>query len=203
MLSESSKFLEQAFDVLNDIYFNDELPRVVITIQSSPKTNGHITTEKIWNGENDSYYEINISAEHLNRTCEEVLATLVHEMVHLYCMERGIADTSKNGRYHNKHFKVECEKRDLHIEYAKYIGYSVTSPTENFIKNLKNNNLICDLSLVRKTGEEQVSTTGGNGRQKSSTRKYVCPSCGISVRATKEVYIICKLCMSDMVKECR
>lgn len=203
MLSESSKFLEQAFDVLNDIYFNDELPRVVITIQSSPKTNGHITTEKIWNGENNSYYEINISAEHLNRPCEEVLATLVHEMVHLYCMEKGIADTSKNGRYHNKRFKGECEKRDLHIEYAKYIGYSVTSPTENFIKILKKNNLIYDLGFVRSTGEEQIPTSGGNGKQKSSTRKYICPSCGISVRATKEVEIICKLCMNDMVKECK
>ena len=203
MLSESSKFLEHAFDMLNDIYFNSELPNVVITIQSSPRTNGHITTQKIWSGVDNCYYEINISAEHLNRPCEQVLATLVHEMVHLYCMERGIADTSKNGRYHNKRFKAECEKRDLHIEYAQYIGYSVTVPTENFIKILKMNNLICDLGFVRSTGETLPPTSGGNSRPKSSTRKYICPSCGISVRATKEVEIICKLCMCDMMKECK
>lgn len=189
--------------MLNDIYFNSELPNVVITIQSSPRTNGHITTQKIWNGVDNCYYEINISAEHLNRPCEQVLATLLHEMVHLYCMERGIADTSKNGRYHNKRFKAECEKRDLHIEYAQYIGYSVTVPTENFIKILKMNNLICDLGFVRSTGETMPPTSGGNSRPKSSTRKYICPSCGISVRATKEVEIICKLCMCDMMKECK
>lgn len=115
MLSDSAKFLEHAFDMLNGIYFDSQLPNVVITIQSSPKTNGHITTQKIWNEAENYYYEINISAEHLNRPCENVLATLLHEMVHLYCMEWGIADTSKNGRYHNKRFKAECEKRDLHI----------------------------------------------------------------------------------------
>ena len=201
MLSESSKFLEQAFDVLNMIYFDNELPNVVITIQSSPRTNGHITTQKIWNGVDDCYYEINISAEHLNRPCEQVMATLVHEMVHLYCMENGIADTSKNGRYHNKRFKAECEKRDLHIEYAQYIGYSVTSPTDKFIEILKKNDLMYDLGFVRSTLEQTSPTSGGNSRPKSSTRKYICPSCGISVRATKDVEIICKLCMCDMVKE--
>lgn len=201
MLSESSKFLEQAFSMLNYIYFNDELPEVVITIQSSPKTNGHITTQKVWNGAEECFYEINISAEHLNRPCEQVMATLVHEMVHLYCMEKGIADTSKNGRYHNKNFKVECEKRDLHIEYAQYIGYSVTSPTEKFIDTLKKCDLIYDLGLARETSV--VATSGGKSKPKNSTRKYLCPMCGISVRATKDVEIMCKQCMCDMLKENR
>ena len=200
MLSDSAKFLEHAFDMLNGIYFDSQLPNVVITIQSSPKTNGHITTQKIWSDAEYYYYEINISAEHLNRPCENVLATLLHEMVHLYCMEWGIADTSKNGRYHNKRFKAECEKRDLHIEYAQYIGYSVTSPTESFIKILQVNDLICDLGLARSTGEPESPTSGGGEKPRGSTRKYVCPSCGISVRATKDVEIICKLCMTDMVK---
>ena len=90
MLSDATKFLEQAFDMLNGICFDSQLPNVVITIQSTPKTNGHITTEKIWSNAEYYYYEINISEEHLNRPCEQVLATLVHEMVHWYCMEWGM-----------------------------------------------------------------------------------------------------------------
>ena len=33
----------------------------------------------------------------------------------------------------NKRFKAEAEKRDLKIEYAQYIGYGVTSPTDKFV----------------------------------------------------------------------
>ena len=38
------------------------------------------------------------------------------------------------------------------------------------------------------------------GKKKSSTRKYICQHCGISVRATKDVDIICGDCMDVMVK---
>ena len=204
LLSSETKFLEYAFDILNHVYFNSELPKVVITIQSSPKTYGHITTQKIWNGLENNYYEINLSAENLNRPPENVLATLVHEMVHLYCMENNIADTSKNGRYHNKHFKEQAEKRDLHIEYRQYIGYSHTEPTDLFIATLEKHNLMHNISFERGGFTFQPPTGGNdnggvNGKPKSSTRKYKCPNCGISVRATKTVELICKNCMQDMI----
>ena len=35
MLSDSAKFLEHAFNMLNGIYFDSQLPNVVITIQST------------------------------------------------------------------------------------------------------------------------------------------------------------------------
>ncbi len=39
-----------------------------------------------------------ISAQSIySRPIESVLATLLHEMVHLYCMINGIKDTSNNG----------------------------------------------------------------------------------------------------------
>ncbi len=37
-------------------------------------------------------------------------------------------------------------------------------------------------------------------RKPSSTRKYICPHCGMSVRATKEVRIMCVDCMEVMEK---
>ena len=95
----------------------------MITIQSRPKAYGYITCNEVWTDTDRSYYEINITAEYLNRPIENVLATLQHEMVHLYCMVNGIQDTSKAGRYHNKNFKAEAEKRGLLIEYVKYIRF--------------------------------------------------------------------------------
>ena len=43
-----------------------------------------------------------ISGEGLARTPREVLATLLHEAAHALADARGITDTSRQGRYHNR-----------------------------------------------------------------------------------------------------
>ena len=137
MLSEHSKFLEHAYEVLNVVYFDNSLPEAVITIQSSQRAYGHITVGKVWQDSWDSYHEINISAEYLNRPVENIIATLLHECCHLYAMENNIKDTSNNYRYHNKKFKEIGEARDLNISYQEGIGWSVTKPTEKLMKTIK------------------------------------------------------------------
>lgn len=203
MIAQDNAMLEKAFDILNRVYFESALPKVMITIQSRPKAYGYITTHEVWRDNAASYYEINISAEHLNRPIENVLATLQHEMVHLYCMVNDIADTSKSGRYHNKLFKSEAEKRGLLIEYAPYIGYSKTQPSTEFIAVLKDNGLM-EFGIDHHRDDSlppSPSTGGQTGKRKSSTRKYICPSCGMSVRATREVNILCGDCMCTMEVE--
>ena len=212
MLSADSTLLEAAFDSLNKKYFDGSLPKAVITIQSSPKCYGYITVHKVWKDSEASYHEINIGAEYLARPIEHVLATLLHEMVHLYCMVNGIQDTSNGGRYHNKRFKAEAEKRDLKIEYAKYIGYSITSPTDKFISSILKQGLFRNIEHCRTGGcsiipppyptdENGSGASGGSsGKKKTSTRKYRCSHCGISVRATKDVNIICGDCLDTMTK---
>lgn len=205
MLGDKCKWLEYCYNVLNDVYFEGKLPPVVITMMSSKGTYGHITVKKVWNNSGEYLHELNITAEYLHRRVENLLCTLVHEQTHLYCMENNISDTSKSGKYHNKNFKIEAEKRDLEIGYQKYIGYSVTFPTERFIQVIKQNGLYdIDLNCYRTGGVgESVAggssggggdDNGGNCKPKSSTRKYVCHMCGNSVRATKDVNIGCLDC---------
>lgn len=215
MLSDHNKFLEQAFFVLNRVYFDDSLPEVVITIQSSQKAYGHITTGKIWKDSWDSYYEINISAEYLNRPVENIIATLVHEMCHLYAMENNIKDTSNNNRYHNKRFKELAEQRDLKISYAPVIGWSVTEPTERLIETIKQYHLDTQMEYVRMGAYQFTNGNDNNGsgsgsdgdngkppKKKSSTRKLICKGCGCSVRATKRgIRIMCMECMQQMIEE--
>lgn len=214
MLSRDSELLENAYRLLNQEYFQGSLVDVFITIQSSPRTYGHTTVNKIWKKAGDknagSYYELNISAEYLDRPVKNVMATLLHEMIHIYCLENNIKDTSNGYRYHNKKFKHEAEKRDLKMSYNNYIGWSITEPTERFIETLKKLGLI-DLKLehYRASGardndnddDVDVDGNGENGKKKkSSTRKYQCPSCNISVRATKDVYLICGNCKETLEK---
>ena len=47
------------------------------------------------------------------------------------------------------------------------------------------------------TGTHSGNTNGAPPKP-SSTRKYVCPCCGMSVRATKEVRIMCMDCGKQM-----
>ena len=48
--------------------------------------------------------------------------------------------------------------------------------------------------MVPPTGGSDGDNEGKQGKKKSSTRKYICDCCGISVRATKDVDIMCINC---------
>ena len=191
-VSQATKFLEDAFDVLNQKYFESALPKAIITIQSSPTAYGHYTKWDAWSDKKHTYREINLGAETLNRPIANTIATLIHEMVHFYCDMNGIQDTSRGGTYHNSRFKFEAEARGLCIEYDKKIGHSITSPS----KELKS--FVAAQGWRNKLTISRQAEFGADGKQKtkkpSSTRKYVCPCCGQSVRATKEVHIACCDC---------
>ena len=217
MLKNMQEVLEYGFEVLNEVYFDNALPPVVITIMSSPRTYGHFTVGKIWKAEENHFNEINISAEHLDRNIENVMATLQHELIHFYCQLNNIADTSQSGRYHNKNFKREAEARGLSISYAKYIGYSVTEPSQEFIEVLQSNGIEKPMNINR-DGVMGIAGIGGNGsgddngkggadgkgiqtgKRKTSTRKYQCPCCGNSFRATKEIRVLCMDCNEQYIK---
>lgn len=193
-ISEAVKFLETAFDALNDKFFAAKLARPMITIQSTPKAYGHFTTYDAWVG-SEARKEINIGAETLNRPIENVVATLVHEMVHYHCLVNEIKDTSRGGTYHNKRFKTEAESHGLTITHDPKIGWSVTQPDEALLAFTKAKKWD-EIKFARNTPKNIGATA-----KKSSTRKYTCPCCGQSIRATKSVNIICGDCMVKMETE--
>lgn len=196
-LSAAVKFLENAFDALNTRYFESALAKPVITIQSSPSAYGHCSVKEIWaDGQGGKRREVNLGAETLNRPVENTIATLVHEMVHLYNLQMGVQDCSRGNTYHNRKFKDEAEKRGLIIEYDKRIGWSRTTPAPELIDFITAQGW-AKVDMAR----DSFGVKGATGKKKSSTRKYICPVCGQSIRATKEVNVICGDCMVKMVTE--
>ena len=201
-ISEEVVFLEEVFDILNERYFESALSRPAITIQSTPRSYGHFTPYDAWNDRGLKLKEINLGAESLRRPVSEVIATLMHEMVHYYCHIQGIKDVSRGNTYHNKHFKEEAEKRGLIISYADGVGYSVTRPSQDIKDLVRDLEWMDKLQLYRnpeykkETGDsgDSKGSMNNDGKKKSSTRKYVCPKCGLSIRATKEVHIACIDC---------
>ena len=197
-------YLEKVFRLLNDEYFDSSLSIPVITIQSTPNEYGNVSVTDRWEVNGERKKELNIGAGTLERHIENVIATMIHEMVHLYCADKNIKDTSRNYTYHNKKFKEEAEKRGIIIEHHKTYGWMITSPSDEIIEFCIKNELE-DIKINRiefyippMTGTGTETGTTGKPKAKSSTRKYKCPCCGTSIRATKEVYIICGECMEKM-----
>lgn len=200
-------YLDKIFNLLNITYFENTLSKPVITIQSTPRAYGHVSCAKVWTSEEEHRHELNIGAGTLNRNIENVVATMLHEMVHLYNMQKGVQDCSRGGAYHNKHFKEEAEKRDLLIEHHPTYGWTITTPTDKLVEWCIENDL-AEIKVTRhdgglafvpptgtKTGDPTPPTaTTATGKKTSSTRKYICMCCGSSVRATKELSIICGKC---------
>lgn len=194
-ISEATAFLENAYVVLNSQYFGGQLQPVVITIQSS-KAYGHYTMWDAWENETEGYREINLGAETLNRPIEQVIATLIHEMVHHYnATVLHQKDTSRGNTYHSKKFKQVAEGTGaVTIGYDPRIGHSPTTPTPALIAFIEEQGWK-GVDLSRNTPEKAT-----RGRT-NGVRKMVCPECGISVRATKAVNIGCLDCGTVMVVE--
>ena len=208
-MSRAVSQLEHIYNALNTDFFQNELPIPIITVQSKPGTYGHCTTSKVWQRKDGGAYELNIAAEVLNYPIEETLDTMLHEMVHLYCRENGIKEVSRGGKYHNKRFKAEAERRGLVCIPCGQYGWN-TTPSDKLVEYAlsKGWNEIKigrgSLPPIIRTGASGTAQTGaettGGGKRPSSTRKLQCPKCGCSVRDTKTVRIMCMDCMEQMIE---
>jgi hypothetical protein len=206
--SRTAGYLEKIFRAVNARYFNGELEEPIITIQSTPKAYGHVTVAKAWQRGETTRHELNIGAGTLDRPIENVVATLVHECVHLWHLQNGIQDCSRGGQYHNKKFKAMAEKCDLQISYDPRIGWSITEPTDalcEFIldqgwEDIRMNRIEWSYA-PRGTGAGNATGKPTGSSPNSHSIKYMCPCCKNSVRATKAVNIKCADCDVLMVAQ--
>lgn len=86
------------FRALNAKYFDGQLEEPIITIQSTPLAYGHITVGKSWCKGAGTPPRV----EHRSRNArpspiENITATLLHEMMHLWNLQNGIQDYSRGG----------------------------------------------------------------------------------------------------------
>lgn len=192
--------LTALYNAMNMAIFQGGLEKVVITCKEGQKRGcyGWITTRKEWIQGKNERYEINISCDYLNRPISDIAATLLHEMVHLYCMTHNIKDTSRGGYYHNKKFRDAASAHHLITMERDKVGWNDSELDAWALQWLDTNCSIKEICIRKKLEEENETE---KKKKKSSTRKYICPICGMSVRATKKVSIICGECLEFLKDE--
>ena len=202
-------YLNKIFDLLNAEYFENELSRPTITIQSTPKAYGHFSLkDDTWVSTIGNSHEINIGAGTLSRPIEEVIATLLHEMVHYFNYVKGVQDCSRGNTYHNRKFRDAAEAHGLLVDHHEKYGWTITSPSDELLEVILKYDLTDILINRNEFGGFQITGTGTNNGaptvvgitpRKSSSRKYVCPCCGMSIRATRVVNVACLDCDEQLL----
>lgn len=102
------KALESAYQTLNQQLFVPVLGTLgpaVITLETDMTNAAGCLRGKLWHGpQHQAMASIAISATRMDSGPEQVIETLIHEMVHLRNRQCGIPDCSKK-QYHNRHFR--------------------------------------------------------------------------------------------------
>ena len=220
--------LEHYYSICNERFYGNELQKAVITVSPDARKRayGWCTTWKAWGSgqvktpddiadmseeeiaslNESGSYEINMVAEYLTRPLEEVVGTLLHEMAHLWNIQQGIQDCSRNGYYHNRKFKDAAEAHGLAVEKTEKYGYSMTKLNDEAVSFLKEigaegfNLYRKPFYFINKDKPEMPDADEGE-KPKQSSRRYVCPGCGNIIRATKVVRVACMDCGLQMLEE--
>lgn len=94
-----------------------------------------------------------------------------------------------------------AEAHGLEVEHHPKYGWTITSPGIELLDFIEQQGWQ-DLQMVEGVSLLDVLGTlpkgGSRTKKPSSTRKYICPKCGNSCRATKVINIICGDCMEQM-----
>ena len=202
--------LEKLFRMLNADFFNDELEMPVITIQSTPKAYGHYSLNPLWEVKDGVKHEINVGAGTLSRPIEETVATLLHEMAHMYNDSvLNVQDCSGSScAYHNKLFKETAESHGLIVSRTRY-GWSHTEPSDELIEwildhdiqeILMNRSEPCGVRITGGPSASNGGTSEPAAYRKGHSIRYRCPNCGQLARTTKQARLICGDCLLPMLE---
>jgi hypothetical protein len=127
--------LERIYAAVAPNFRLDKHPHPRITVQTRGRSRSVLGWywRNAWHPAEDDGFsgvdEITLAAETLNRPLNDVVATLLHEMVHHVCRWEGITDVSGKGNYHNGKFKRRAEAAGMLAgEKRRHVGWSDVRP---------------------------------------------------------------------------
>lgn len=196
--------LQAAYDYFNMALFDGQLPPCLMTMQRQRGSYGYFSGDRWANLTGTIRDEIALNPTHfITRSVEEVLSTVVHEMVHLWQHHFG---TPGRGRYHNQAWADKMETLGLMPSATGMEGGARTGQhMSHYILPDRPFQVACRRLLAQGFGiswhdREKDETHGdpptrGTPPSRTNTRaKYTCPICGLNAWAKPHVLLLCGVC---------
>jgi predicted SprT family Zn-dependent metalloprotease len=203
--------LQQAYENLNRALFEGELPNCLITLQRSKKSYGYFCGDRFGRADGTLTDEIALNPTHFrDRPQEEVLATLAHEMVHLWQHHFG---TPGRGRYHNKEWAGKMKSiglqptstgKDDGAETGDVMGHLIVpdGPFDRAVRKLLARGLVVswiEQPEKRADGDEEENDEAPDAENKSGKRvRYMCPHGDTKAWARHGAKLVCGEHMAAM-----
>lgn len=191
MYDNTKRELQFLFRVLNENIFHNQflVPQIYISINTRCQN---------WRCNpfgDKGQYVITIYEERLEDNFETIVMNMLHQMIHIFCFEQGLKDTSRDMRYHNKIFYQEGIKRGLRFSFTPKEGY-ITEGIEDRVRLLFKMQLQQEERIKEavKQDKEIKRETEKNKPVKPFPAKMICPICGMKARTKKTGSLICGKC---------
>ncbi|MFT4010937.1 MAG: hypothetical protein QM655_12950 [Nocardioidaceae bacterium] len=183
-----------------------EVPAVMFTLGEGIAPNGRVTLGHflaagwIERGTDQTINEVFIGAEGLAAGADELLDTLLHEAAHALAHARGLADTSRQGRYHNAKFRDVAIELGLECTSDAKRGWAETTLSAPARVAYVNELAVLDTAIGghRRSRPRRVRASSNNGIA------LVC-GCGRKIRASASTArlgaITCGVCSTTFEEE--
>lgn len=196
---------QQAFDYYNRELFAGTLPHVYVTVQRKANSRGYFHAER-FNARRGhaTAHELALNPDGFDRTDEQILSTLVHEMVHVWQEEHG---TPGRGAYHNREWARKMFEVGLNpsstgkpggaktgqkvshwiVPDGRFAAVTTALLAGGFTLNWRSEDLRRQSAAARKARKAKAA----------SKTKFTCPDCGLNVWGKPEAMILCGVCYED------
>lgn len=210
---ETYDAFQDAYEHLNWVLFDSQLPNCLITLQRKGRSYGYFSRERFVRETGERCDEIALNPAHFaERSLEDTLSTLAHEMVHLWQYEHG---KPGRGRYHNKQWadtmkSVGLYPSDTGDPGGKELGDQMSHYVIDggpFAKAAAD--LIAKGFAItwqqQDDPKDTSSPTPGKDLSEPSTAgkrvKYSCPICSLAAWARRDAQLMCGVHKCDMIAE--
>jgi hypothetical protein len=176
-----------------------DVPSVVITLGAGSGAGrglklGHFAADR-WQHGDGRLPELFIGGEGLARGGRELLATLLHEAAHGLAATRRIADTSRQGRFHNHRYAELATELGLQVAKTGAIGWSATTVPDATAARYRAELARLDAALVT---WRHAEGSGRGSRASSNNGLAARCDCGRRIRVSATVLaagpITCGIC---------
>jgi predicted SprT family Zn-dependent metalloprotease len=196
---------QEAYDFLNDHLFASSLPDVLVTLQRHHGARGYFAPERfgarggatlaaVFTGQK-AVHELAMNPDTFaDRTDEEILSTLAHEMAHVWQQSHGRAPRRC---YHDKQWaekmkEIGLQPTDTGEPGGKETGQRVT---HIIVQGGRYQRAYTKLAArgFRLRWQSQPEPAAAKKKAASKT-KYTCPECGANAWAKPETELLCGEC---------